>query len=422
VALTSAIAVAVGGAGIAEGRASDRAKNASAPEQASAQGRQSQGARGTVTLCSGLPPDVARGFNRRYRAQRVRLRVAGEGIANVPLEVAHDEFARLLRNRSRRCDVLDLDVIWMAEFAASRWLRDVTPLIRRRRDEFLASPLGTARYRGRYVGVPFATDAGLLYYRSDRIAAVPDTWQAVYESARLNGGIVYQGDAYEGLTVNFLEIAFAGGGSVLSADGRGSVINSAANLRALQFMVDGIRTGAAPSIVTLFQEFPTLSAFFAGGPVYMRNWPFAYGIGQQTSLAGKFAVAPLPGFAGGGQGGVLGGGNLAISAYSRNPRGAALAINYLTSPNAQRSNAAQFGIAPVLKASYGDPVVQRALPFAAQVRQAIENARTRPVMPRWVQISEAIYTNVNAALRGDLTPQRALATANRQINRVLRRG
>ena len=149
--------------------------------------------------------------------------------------------------------------------------------------------------------MPLGTDAGLLYYRSDRIAAVPDTWQGVYESARLNGGIVYQGQAYEGLTCDFLEIAFAAGGSVLSADGRRSAIDSPENLQALQFMVDGIRTGAAPSVVTVFDEYATVSAFLAGGPAYMRNWPYAYGFGQQTSLAGKFGVAPLPRFAGGGR-------------------------------------------------------------------------------------------------------------------------
>ena len=269
--------------------------------------------------------------------------------------------------------------------------------------------------------MPLGTDAGLLYYRSDRIAAVPDTWQGVYESARLNGGIVYQGQAYEGLTCDFLEIAFAAGGSVLSADGRRSAIDSPENLQALQFMVDGIRTGAAPSVVTVFDEYATVSAFLAGGPAYMRNWPYAYGFGQQTSQAGKFDVAPLPRFAGGGQGGVLGGANLAISAYSRHRRGAALAIAYLTSLAVQRSNATQLGITPVLKAAYADPAVQQALPFAAQLRQAVENARTRPVTPKYVEISPAIYMNVNAALRGDLTPQRALATANRQINRVLRR-
>ena len=117
-ALASAVAVAMGGSGVAEGRTSLTA-NASALDEAP-EGAQARGARGTVTLCSGLPPDVARGFNRSHQRQGLRLRIVGEGIANVPLEAAHDEFVRRMRERSRRCDVLDLDVIWMAEFAASR--------------------------------------------------------------------------------------------------------------------------------------------------------------------------------------------------------------------------------------------------------------------------------------------------------------
>jgi multiple sugar transport system substrate-binding protein len=243
-----AVGVALGAPGIAEGKAGVRASASqvkTAPTLA-----QSRGARGTVTLCTGtVPPDVARGFNRKYRAQKLRLRIVGfEG-------APHDEAVRL--QRSRRCDLIDLDVIFTAEFAAQRGLLDVTALVKPRRDEFIASTLSTARYRGRYWAVPHTTDAGLLYYRTDRIAAVPDTWQGVYDAARLNGGIVYQGQSYEGLTCDFLELAFAAGGSVLSADGKRSAINSPENLRALHFMVDGIRTGAAPSVVTFFDEYGT---------------------------------------------------------------------------------------------------------------------------------------------------------------------
>jgi ABC-type glycerol-3-phosphate transport system substrate-binding protein len=60
---------------------------------------------------------------------------------------------------------------------------------------------------------------------------------------------------YEGLTVDFLEVAFAAGGGVLSGDGRRSVINSPESVRGLRFMADGIRTGAAPSVVTFLDEF-----------------------------------------------------------------------------------------------------------------------------------------------------------------------
>jgi ABC-type glycerol-3-phosphate transport system substrate-binding protein len=42
--------------------------------------------------------------------------------------------------------------------------------------------------------------------------------QEVYEKAAETNGIAYQGAAYEGLTVDFLELAFAAGGTSLSDD------------------------------------------------------------------------------------------------------------------------------------------------------------------------------------------------------------
>ena len=63
-----------------------------------------------------------------------------------------------------------------------------------------------------------------------------------------------QSAQYEGLTVNFLELLYSAGGKVLSDDGKKSAINSPENLRALQFMVEGIRTGAAPSVVAFLDE------------------------------------------------------------------------------------------------------------------------------------------------------------------------
>ncbi len=40
------------------------------------------------------------------------------------------------------------------------------------------------------------------------------------------------------------------------------------------------------------------------------------------------------------------------------------------------------------------------MPFATQLKQAIEQAKSRPVSPVYPQISEAIYKNVNAAAVG----------------------
>ena len=88
----------------------------------------------------------------------------------------------------------------------------------------------------------------------------------------------------------------------------------------------------------------------------MRNWPYAYALGRRpTEVKGKFEVAPFPEFEGGGKAGILGGHNLVISAYSKNPEGAVALIDYLTSPEAIKRDAAEYSLAPTLDGDLRGP-------------------------------------------------------------------
>ena len=89
-----------------------------------------------------------------------------------------------------------------------------------------------------------------------------------------------------------------------------------------------------------------------------------------------------------------------ISVYSKNPGAALKLVDFIGSPEIQKAYAAEFSLAPVKEAVYGDPAVKKALPFADELKQAITQAKARPVSPVYPQISQAIYKNVNAALVG----------------------
>src|ERR687890_1221107 len=65
-------------------------------------------------------------------------------------------------------DVIGADVVWPAQFAANGWLLDVTDRFpKSEQSKFLETPLQTLMYDGKIYGVPWFTDAGLLYYRAD---------------------------------------------------------------------------------------------------------------------------------------------------------------------------------------------------------------------------------------------------------------
>jgi multiple sugar transport system substrate-binding protein len=377
-------------------------------------------AEGEATYCSGKDTsgDLKEGieeFNKANPGSTIKLTEFPEDA-----QQQHDQFTQRQRAKSADCDGFEEDVVWTSEFAQQKWLYDMTPYIESRKDEFIPSTLESITYDGKNWGAPRVTDAGLLFYRTDQVDAVPETWQGVYEEAAKNDGIVYQGSAYEGLTVNFLELAFAAGGSVISEDGSKSEINSPENLKALQFMVDGIKDGAAPKAVTTMTEEPARRAWEAGRATFMRNWPYAYALSQQApKVKGKFAVAPYPEFEGGGKAAILGGHNMVISVYSKNPGLMLKFIDYMTSADRMKRNAIKYSKAPVLTETYQDADVQKALPFAENLQQSVEQAKSRPVSPVYPQISEAIFKNVNAALAGEMSPEDALKKADDEINSAL---
>ena len=379
------------------------------------------GAKGDVTFCTGKDTSGSKtagikAFNKANPGITAKMVEFPESA-----DEQRNQFVQRQEAKSADCDVFYSDVIWTAEFAQQKWLYDMTPYVESRKDDFIPSTLETITYQGKNWGVPHKTNAGFLYYRTDQVDKAPTTWQELNDQAAKGDGLAYQGASYEGLTVNFLELAFAAGGQVISEDGKEAKIDSPENLKALQFMVDGIKDGAAPKAVTTYMEEPARRAFESGRATFMRNWPYCYATAQMADATkGKFAVAPLPQFEGGGKAGILGGANLVISQYSKNPGAALKFIDYMTHEERQTEDVVKFSDATPLKSVYEDPAVQKAQPFSDELLAAIEQAKSRPVSPVYPQISQAIYKNVNQALSGAMKPEDALKKAQTDMENALK--
>jgi multiple sugar transport system substrate-binding protein len=378
-------------------------------------------ASGDVTVCMGKDTggDVTtavKNFNAQNNGVKVNLLEF-----STSADEQRTQFVQRQEAKSGECDVFSSDVIWTAEFASQKWLYDLTPYVETRKDELIEATLETVNYDGKYWGMPQQTDAAFLYYRTDQVDEVPATWQEVYEVAGQNDGIVYQGAPYEGLTCDFLEIAFAAGGEILNEDGTEALINSPENVKALQFMVDGVKDGTAANGVTTYMEEESRRYFESGKATFMRNWPYAYALGEAkgSQVKGKFDVAPFPEFEGGGKAGILGGHNQVVSVYSENPGGALKWIDYITGTENQKAQMLSASQSSTLKATYDDPEIQEKYAFATQLRDAISQAKARPVSPVYPQISQAIYKNVNEALAGRVSPEDALKTAQDQMQQAL---
>ena len=380
--------------------------------------------KGTVKYCQGKDTTgdakaKVKLFNEKFASQGYKAT-----LTEFPADAGQQrsQFIQRQQAKSDDCDVFSSDVIWTAEFAGQKWLYDLTPYVNAQRSKFIGAPLETVHYGGKYWGVPFASDAAFIYYRTDKGGgAPPATWQEVYAKAKTGGGLVYQGAPYEGLTCDYLELAFAAGGTVLSEDGKKSTINSPQNTKALQLMVDGIKNGAAPKAVTTYMEPETDQAWTSGRYGYMRNWTYAYAADNKSpsKVEGKYKVAPLPSFEGGGKAGILGGHNSVISVYTKNPGLALKFSDFYASPEFQKIALLKYPQAAVIPSVYKEADVKKAVPYADELLQALSQAKARPVSAVYPQISQAIYKNVNDALAGRSSPADALKKADSQINSAL---
>lgn len=343
------------------------------------------------------------------------------------------QLQQLLAARSTDIDLIQFDVIWPGILAPN--MLDLGPALEASgmKDMFYPRILANNTVDGKVVGLPWFTDAGLLYYRTDLLekygfSAPPKTWdeleqmaKTIQDGERAAGnaefwGFVWQGNAYEGLTCDALEWVFSnGGGSIVEVDKTISINNEAA-IKAIERAARWVGT-ISPEGVTTYQEEDARRVFQAGNAAFMRNWPYAYVLGQggadgtqETAIKDKFAVTNLPAGDSGKPAAALGGWQLGVSAYSANPELATQLALWLTAPEQQKERWLKLNNLPTMPAIYQDPEVLEATPWVADLIPVFENATPRPST-----VTAALYNDVSVAfftaVHDVLTKKKDAATA-----------
>ena len=389
---------------------------------------------GPITLAigkdnSGWVQGVITGWNKRYPNQKVTLLLLPEA--------SNDQLAQLVANlqaKSDEYDVIDMDVIWTAEFASNGWIIPL-PESQFPLKDFLKPAVDTAMYQGRLYAVPDYSNADLLYYRKDILAKAgqrpPKTWAQLAHLAEtvapkygLDG---YAGTfaPYEGLTVNFAAAVQSAGGSIMSAGDNKITVDSPQALEGLQFLVSGFQRGWIPKVALTYEEESSQAAFEAGKFLFLDNWPDVYAAlsvpGPRNKVYGKFGIAALPGLDGTGSSS-LGGANLAISAYSQHQRTALNFIKYMTDLPNERQMLEQGSFPPVWTKLYTDKSLISRYHYLPVIEQAINSAQPRPAIANYDQASLAISSTVYEALTHKEKPQQALAEMAGQLTQIIRDG
>lgn len=374
-------------------------------------------------------------FNQRHRGEiEVKLRLA-------PADTG--QYFEKLRTGFQAgeadVDVISGDVIWPAQFAASGWISDLSDRFGGDlRGAHLPAAINSNTHRGAIYGVPWFTDAGMLYYRKDLLrksgfSEAPETWDDLAEQAekvmRDSGtkyGFVFQGAEYEGGVVNGLEFIWNSGGDVLAPGNLDKVtVDAPKAVEGLKTARGTVTGGIAPEAVPSYKEYESYTDFLNGDAVFMRNWPNVYARAADARLSKieqhQIGVAPLPVSGAGEQAySGLGGWNLMVNAASHAKLEAAWTfIKFLSAPEQQKERAIKGGYLPTLKDCYEDHDILSRVPVITLGREAIRNVRARPATPFYQDMSLAMAERFHASLSGAVDPGRAARTLRERLEEIL---
>lgn len=314
-------------------------------------------------------------------------------------------------------------------------------------DDFVDANMAAATLDGKLVMLPRAQfDVSALYYKKDLYEdddkkaafeaeygyplAVPETWDQVSDQAKFFAdapnfyGTQYAGKE-EAIAGRFYEMLVADGGEFLNADGE-PAFNSDAGVEALNWFVDLYNAKAVPVGVPNYL-WDDLGQGFASGTVALNldwpGWASFFNDPDASRVAGDVGVAPPPMGSGGKRTGWSGFHGFSVTNDCENPEAAASLVWFLTNADSQKLESAA-GPLPT-RDSVWEYVIEQAKddPYRTQVLQAFQTAAATafpvPQTPSWIEITNVLYPELQAAILGDKTPQDALNDAAKEATYIL---
>ncbi len=350
-------------------------------------------------------------------------------------DASYSQLARVFSSKSSSFDVAMIDVVWPGAFAP--YLVDLKPKLGKEAKQHAQGIIRNDTIDGKLVAMPWFGDFGILYYRTDLLKkygykAPPKTWTQLFAMAKKiqDGeqatndkfyGFVFQGNSYEGLTCDALEWYQSAGAGGFIDNGK-VTINNPRGARILTQFASQIGK-VTPRDVTTYQEGEAHTAFVEGNAAFMRNWPYAYSIGQDpksSKIVGKFSVTVLP-HAGGPSVGTVGGWQLAVNKYSKHVDASIEFVRYMTSAPVQKFNAITNTNVPTIPAVAKDPAVVKANPYLKPEIASVTRV-TRPardLKTHYNEGSKAIYQGINQILNGR-SASSVLPSIQSKLQRILR--
>lgn len=331
-------------------------------------------------------------------------------------------------------DVVQVDVIWPAEFAEKKMIVDVTAQVPSSwKTEMQGGAIQAAMYQDKFYGAPSFPSTKLFYYNTALMekAGISEgdiqSWDGVMKAAKTmrskgvcDHPLAWSWAQAEAVICDFAQLLGANGGTFTDASGKLN-FNSDAGQKTLQFMVDSLKDGTSNPGSPTFLEDDVAKAMQAGNTAFCLNWESTFrdlNDASASKVAGKCKVMATPAGSSGKQPGVNGAMALAVTTGSKNPQAAWALIQHAVSKDVQDPLAAS--AMPDWISSYSDPAVTKNAPevFAA-CKVAYADSILRPQVVNYNQVSALLQVEIQNALLGKKSVADALNSAVNEGNAIL---
>jgi multiple sugar transport system substrate-binding protein len=343
----------------------------------------------------------------------------------VPYEGLRDK-TLLAQGAGSGFDVVLFDVIWPAEFAQNKVLRDVTDRVTPEMNKgVLPGAWTTVEYSGKRYGMPWILDTKYLFYNTEMLSkagfsAPPKTWTELQEQAKaikqkgiVEYPIVWSWAQAEAAICDYTTLVAANQGQFFDSSGK-PAFQKGGGLEALTYMLNTEVEGLSNPHSREYLEEDVRRVFSSGQAAFALNWTYMYNLAndpKESQVAGKVGVAPAPGVEGKTEASAVNGSmGLGITTTSKHPDEAWTYITYMTSKPVQEKYA-RLSL-PIWAASYTEPSVTKGQePLVAAAQKSLGLMFPRPTTPKYQELSTALQQAIQSTLQKSESPEKALQSA-----------
>jgi len=360
----------------------------------------------------------------KFEAQHPYIRV---NLQQLTWEYGLDKFVISLA-AGNAPDVCELGTTWIAKFASSGALLDITDDINDIKDKYFL--WDSAAYDNRTYGVPWLAGTRVLFYNKDLFAKAglnpyrpPKDWKELLDAVKLInnpregiwGFSIIAGEP-EAPWQEFLPFAWSNGARILSEDLQRCLLDSKETLEALEFYKELSR-------YSLIERQSQINELFAEGKIGLQisgSWNLRLIPRLNPGLNFGVSFVPKPQKENARNIAFSGGELFVITKGSNHPKEALELIKFLTNKeNIMEIVRVQQNVVPAQKEAVNEPYY-REHPDQKVFLTQLETSIGPPNHPRWTEMQEPITAMIEKTIMEGVPPRDAIKDASTKIEAMLK--